>query len=296
MQSLKNHNPQNSQYKNKEYYCANLDTVYKRIKYSMTEFRNHTIDAITLQIQDDDLHFSYKILEFSKKLRKVALIYFGTTMHNILGLWDDYLHYNKSIEEILDANLDDFANQLITIGIELPYLKRNIHRLKKFCIKKCPLKPEHVSVTKVLTNSIERLPLTNPNLEKTSMRGHARTQDLKNDLNELLKERQHDIRHKVRYNYLEIFAELNEKLNTGDSEIVNKYLPNLEEIKNEIHGLAEHTIVKLNKLRIANPEIHMNRINTLAQICIALQQDVQNMKTELNEMFQKINHNAYLYM
>lgn len=36
----------------------------------------------------------------------------------------------------------------------------------------------------------------------------------------------------------------------------------------------------------------MDIVKTLTQNCNALQKDVQNMKTELNEIHQKINHNT----
>lgn len=287
---------QDTQYKYKEYFCANLGTVYKIIKHSMTEFKKCTIEAITLQIQDDDLHFAYKISELSKKIKNFALMEFGTTMYNILGLWDNYLHYNEIIEQISDANLNNFENQLLTIGTELPNLKRNIRRLKEFCIKKCSLKPEHVFVKQLLASSVETLPLTNPKLENSSSAPTWTLQNLKDVLDELLKEMQEDIREKIRYNYLETFASLNDKLNTDDSEMVNNYLPNLEEIENEIHGLAENTIEKLNKLRIVTPEKHMRKIKNLAQFCNALQQDVQNMKTELNEMYTKIKDSTFSYI
>lgn len=84
----------------------------------MTEFSNSTIDAICLQSQDDDLYFTYKITEISNKLKNIALEEFGSNMYDILNLLDDYLHYNKIIQEVPNVNLDDFENQLLTIEIE----------------------------------------------------------------------------------------------------------------------------------------------------------------------------------
>lgn len=268
----------------------------------MTEFEVSTIDAINLQIQEYDLHFAYKITEFSNKFKNMAMKEFGTNMYDILSLLDDYLHYNEIIEEISNANSDDLQNQLLTIDIELPHLKTNVHRLREICVKKCQLKPEHVFVKKLLSSTAETLPFINPDLENSSrsltvpQQDHQptdqtttnRTTD-QNILDELLKEIQKDIRDKVSYSYLNLFEDLNEKLNTDDTDLVNNYLLNIEEIKLEIHDLTERTIEKFKKLKIATPENQVEIVKILSQNCKALQEDVQNMKIELNEMLVKID-------
>lgn len=94
------------------------------------------------------------------------------------------------------------------------------------------------------------------------------------------------------HNYLQIFEELNEKLNADDTEMVNKYILNLLEIKKQIHGLIENAVEKFNKLRFVAPVNQMDIVKTLTQNCNALQKDVQKMKTELNEIHKKIYNNT----
>lgn len=69
-------------------------------------------------------------------------------------------------------------------------------------------------------------------------------QDPQNVLDELLAEMHDDIRDSIHHNYLQMFEELNEKLNADDTEMVNNYILNLEEIKKEIHSLIENAIEK----------------------------------------------------
>lgn len=283
---------QRLQYENKKYYCANVDTAYKDIMDSMSEFRDSNIGAITLQIQEDDLRFGHKITELSNKLKNIALTEFGTNMYDILSLLDVYLHHNEIIEELSNANSSDFEIQLLAIEVELPHLKTNIHTLREICVKKCLLKPNHVFVNKLLSNTAEGLPFISQDPENSSRPLTFPEQGHQNVLDELLKEMQEDIRDKVNQSYLKIFKELNEKLSTDDTELINNYLLHLREVKIEIHNLTESTIEKFSNLRIVTPENQVEIVKTLAQNCKALQEDVQNMNVELNEMIQKIYHDT----
>lgn len=279
---------QSSEYKNKEYYCASLDDVYNIIEHSVMEFSNGTNDAITQQIQEDDLHYDHKITVFSDKLKNIALKEFGENMYNILNLLDNYLRFNQFVEQILDENLDDIDNQLLTIKIELPHLKRNIARLKELCFKKCLIKTERAPHKKLLGNPVEEFPFTGrPTFKSPDPR--FTLQDSENVLETLLIEIQKDILGKAHLNYLEIYEELNEKLNIDDTEMENKYLPILKEISKEIQGLTENAVYKFNELRSETAEYQIEDIKFLSRNFNALHEDVKNMKIEVHEMIQKVN-------
>lgn len=239
--------------KDEKFYCSTYNEINKKIMVTMTEFQPTFIAELN-KIREENLkNIEEKSTQFSIKLKEAAVERFGVTMHDILGLQDNYVHFSNYIQDSkISDELQLIKQNNFHINSKLVDLDKMVTKYRDYCL--------HCHENHIIRRAAFEI---GPIPDVNNLNDKPNTEPPKKVLEKLLHEKILEIEDVIKVQDEENFKSIFKLLD--DEKTVENYLAKLQPLKEDVAFKVQREIEILDSLQNEVPKSSIDNVSALTE-------------------------------